>query len=150
MHNPSESIRVLVVDDDPGFIGRATEALSPFANIRSVTSGSAALTTIPFWQPNVVLFDVLMTDLDGFTFLDAIPGLPVAEHPFILYTTDGRGAGTRVRPLPNWRVGTLLRSASVQQLRVAVLQAARCQIPVIDSTSARWSTAVVPSSPAQN
>lgn len=130
MTNQSESIRVLLVDDDPLFIGRADQALRPFASIRTVSTGRAALTTIPFWEPNVILFDLLMPDLDGFSFLDQISLLPVDRHPFVLCTSDGRGAGTRIRPLPDWRVGTLIRSSSIHQLRIAVLQAARCQDPV--------------------
>jgi CheY-like chemotaxis protein len=150
MYYPAETIRVLLVDDDPVFIGRAAQALRPFASIRTVTSGSAALTTIPFWQPNVILFDLLMTDLDGFSFLEAIPTVPVKDPPFILCTSDGLGAGTRVRPLPNWRVGTLLRSSSIHQLRVAVLQAARCQLPVAQDATIAVSANRVPSSLGQN
>jgi CheY-like chemotaxis protein len=150
MYFPSEPIRVLLVDDDPVFIGRAAQALRPFARIRTVTSGSAALTTIPFWQPNVILFDLLMTDLDGFSFLEAVPKVPVQDHPFILCTTDGLGAGTRVRPLPNWRVGTLLRSSSIHQLRVAVLQAARWQLPLSQDVTLAVSGSGVPSSTGQN
>jgi CheY-like chemotaxis protein len=134
---PLETIRVLLVDDDPAFIGRAIQALRPFARVRTVRSGGAALTTIPYWEPDVILFDLLMTDLDGFSFLEQISMVSIERHPFILCTTDGLGAGTRVRPLPNWRVGTLVRSSSIHELRTAVIQAARYQDPEIQ----RWVTA---------
>ncbi len=123
--------RILLVDDDPVFLGRAHQALDPFARLQTVSNGCAALQTLSQWQPDVVLFDLLLNDLDGFTFLEIINRSGLERRPFILCTTDGRGADTRIRPLPNWDVGTLVRSSSIVQLRTAVLQAARCQDPAV-------------------
>jgi two-component system, NtrC family, response regulator GlrR len=132
-----EPTRVLLVDDDPAFVDRAREALEPLARLRIVRSGKVALTTVSLWKPDVVLFDLLLADLDGFTFLEELSECYLDKPPFILYTTDGRGADTRVRPLPNWQVGTLVRSAGVHELRAAVRQAIRCQDPLTQ----RWITA---------
>ena len=123
-------MRILLVDDDPVFLGRAHQALNPFARLRTVSNGGAALQTLSQWQPDVVLFDLLLNDLDGFTFLEIINRSGLEQRPFILCTTDGRGADTRVHPLPDWRVGTLVRSSSISQLRTAVMQAARCENPL--------------------
>lgn len=122
-----KSARVLLVDDDPIFVDRATNALEPITDVRTVNSGSGALSVALFWQPDVILLDMLLDDVDGFTFLDQLSEVGLARPPFILFTTDGRGAGTRIRPLPDWKVGTLLRSSSSSELRSAVLQAVRCQ-----------------------
>jgi DNA-binding NtrC family response regulator len=124
-----ETTRVLLVDDDPTFLSRAQKALKYDIRVRSMQNGTDALEALELWSPNVVVFDLLLEDLDGFTFLEKVSGISVARRPFVLYTTDGRGADTRVRPLPNWHVGTLIRSAPAHQLREAVLQAARCQDP---------------------
>jgi CheY-like chemotaxis protein len=137
MIDQPDNFRVLLADDDPAFVGRASQALEPLVTLHTVGSGSAALATVPLWKPDVILFDLLMTDLDGFSFIEEIARTPLEWHPFILCTSDGLGAGTRVRPLQNWRVGTLLRSSSIDQLQVAVLQAARCSNPVVQ----RWVTA---------
>lgn len=128
MTSDVKSARVLLVDDDPIFIDRAMIALEPITDVRTVRSGSGALSVAVFWQPDVILLDMLLEDVDGFTFLDQLAEAGLARPPFILCTTDGRGAGTRVRPLPDWRVGTVLRSSSTSQLRSAVLQAVRCQV----------------------
>lgn len=126
-----DSTRVLVVDDDHIFIERAMQALAPIAALRTEQTGDDALAAALIWKPHVILFDLLMGDLDGFAFLERVAEVSSAPHPFILYTTDGRGAGTRIRPLPNWKVGTLVRSSSLHQLRIAVIQAIRCQDPAI-------------------
>jgi CheY-like chemotaxis protein len=123
--------RVLLVDDDPLFLGRARHALEPVARLRIAQSGAEALQTLPLWTPHVILFDMLLDDLDGFSFLDELTRFEVERTPFILCTIDGRGADTRVRPLPEWHVGTLVRSVPLHQLRSAVLQAARCSDPGI-------------------
>jgi CheY-like chemotaxis protein len=119
--------RVLLVDDDPDFIGRARTALESVIHLRTAHSGRSALSLVSFWQPDVVLLDILLNDVDGFTFLEQLSEVGIDRLPFILYTTDGRGANTRVRPLPNWRVGTVQRSSTTQQLRAAVVKAVRCQ-----------------------
>jgi CheY-like chemotaxis protein len=123
----TDMTRVLVVDDDPVFIGRAREALEQLSRVRVVTSGAEALSTVPIWRPDVVVFDLLMNDLDGFTFLEELSLTSSEVAPFVLYTTDGRGADTRIRPLTCWQVGTVLRSSDVEQLRSAVIQALRWQ-----------------------
>jgi CheY-like chemotaxis protein len=121
--------RVLVVDDDLVFIDRARQALKEIATLRTARTGNDALAATLLWKPDVILFDLLMHDLDGFTFLEMLKDATPGTYPFILCTTDGRGADTRIRPLPNWKVGTLLRSSSTHQLRSAVIQAVRCQNP---------------------
>lgn len=121
--------RVLLVDDDQYFIERATRALKPLGAIRIAGSARMALALAGDWDPDVILLDMLLDDLDGFTFLEELTASGLRPLPFILCTTDGRGADTRVRPLPDWSVGTLVRSSSMQQLRAAVRQAVYCQDP---------------------
>lgn len=129
--------RMLVVDDDQYFIERAMSALEPLGKLRVAGSGGAALSVAASWEPDVILLDLLLDDLDGFTFLERLSATALNRLPFILCTTDGRGADTRVRPLPGWRVGTLVRSSSMAELRAAVRQAVHCQ----DPRRQRWITA---------
>lgn len=121
-----KSARVLLVDDDYYFIERATRALEPLGTVRVARSARRALSVAITWHPDVILLDMLLEDLDGFTFLEELTASGLTHQPFILYTTGGRGADTRVRPLPDWSVGTLVRSSSMQQLRSAVRQAVNC------------------------
>jgi DNA-binding response OmpR family regulator len=122
--------RVLLVDDDAQFLGRASAALDTFAELRMARCGLTGLNLAMLWNPHVIVVDLLLDDVDGFTFLERLDEYALDPAPFILYTCTGPGADTRVRPLPNWRVGTLLRTSSDHQLRAAVLQAVSCQDPI--------------------
>lgn len=56
---------VLVVDDDPDIVDLLTVALhSEGYNVMSAVGGQA-LTLAHEWQPNVILLDLMMPDMDG-------------------------------------------------------------------------------------
>ncbi|HVC80860.1 MAG TPA: response regulator [Chloroflexota bacterium] len=56
---------VLVVDDDPDIVDLLTVALhSEGYNVRSAVGGQA-LALAHEWQPNVILLDLMMPDMDG-------------------------------------------------------------------------------------
>lgn len=122
--------RVLIVDDDPYFLEQVSWAVEPLGSHRIARSGGAALRVAVTWEPDVILLDMLLDDLDGFTILERLADAGLQRNPFILFTTDGRGADTRIRPLPDWQVGTLVRSSSIYQLRTAIRQAVHCQGPL--------------------
>jgi CheY-like chemotaxis protein len=133
----ARTARVLIVDDDPVFLSRATVALDGITDLRSAPNGRRALAVVGTWRPDIILLDMLLEDLDGFTFLEQLSDVGLEHPPFILCTTDGHGAGTRVRPLPSWQVGTILRSSTSYQIRDAVLQAVSCH----SSSAYGWITA---------
>jgi CheY-like chemotaxis protein len=120
----AQAVRVLVIDDDHAFVGEACDALGAIAELRTISSARLALAQIVDWTPDVILLDLLLDDVDGFTFLERLIELKLATQPSILCTIDGPGAGTRLMPIDGWPVSTLLRSSSRMQLRAAVLKAA--------------------------
>jgi DNA-binding NarL/FixJ family response regulator len=63
------SVGVLAVDDHPRFLAAAravVEAAPGFSWIGGVTSGEEALATVERRQPDMVLVDVNMPEMDGF------------------------------------------------------------------------------------
>jgi CheY-like chemotaxis protein len=119
-----QTVRVLLIDDDPAFLCVASDALGAVVELRTISSAHVALAQILDWTPDVILLDLLLDDVDGFTFLERLIELKLATQPSILCTIDGPGAGTRLLPIDGWPVSTLLRSSTRMQLQAAVLNAA--------------------------
>jgi two-component system response regulator GlrR len=81
--------RVILVDDDPGLLRLLTLRLkSEGYDVAATESASQALTAVPRFQPDVVVTDLRMTDVDGIGLLREVqrryPALPV-----ILMTAHG-------------------------------------------------------------
>jgi len=76
--------RVLVVDDDPAirdFVGQALEEEG--YEVRLAVNGQDALTTLSDWPANLIVLDLMMPTMDGWTFRDrqreskALANIPV-------------------------------------------------------------------------
>jgi len=84
MNSESVHPRVLVVDDDPAireFVGQALE--DEGYEVRLAVNGQDALTTLFEWQANLIVLDLMMPTMDGWTFRDrqrevaSLAGIPV-------------------------------------------------------------------------
>jgi len=63
----SEPIRVVVVDDNPAIVARATAALTPScAVVGTAHDGRGALETVMTLRPDVVVLDISMPGMNGF------------------------------------------------------------------------------------
>jgi CheY-like chemotaxis protein len=84
--------RVLVVDDDPG-LQQALEAILQLEGYEVTTArdGLDALEKVDHSQPALILLDLMMPRMDGFTFAEELKqrGLR-AQIPIIVLTADGR------------------------------------------------------------
>jgi CheY-like chemotaxis protein len=63
--------RVLVVDDDPAireFVGQALE--DEGYEVRLAVNGQDALRTLLEWRANLIVLDLMMPTMDGWTFRD--------------------------------------------------------------------------------
>jgi len=69
-------LRILVVDDDPTAVDLNREILSQAgAEVRGCTSGTDALHILQQWRPAVLVSDIEMPGLDGYTLLRQIRAL---------------------------------------------------------------------------
>lgn len=109
--------RVLVVDDDVSFIRRAMVSLGDLASVESVASGAELLRCVYRWLPDVVLLNMLLGDRDGFLLLEELLELNLEHPPFVFCTTSGPSSVTRLPGSSSWPVGTISRSARLEQLR---------------------------------
>jgi CheY-like chemotaxis protein len=112
--------RVLVVDDDVSFIRRATVSLGTVADVEFLHSGDDLLRCVYHWLPDIVLLNMLLDDRDGFLMLEELLELDLDHPPFVLCTTSGPLSATRLSDCPDWPVGTIPRTARLEQLRDTV------------------------------
>ncbi len=89
---------ILLVDDNPQILSILADLLRPLGHkILCATSGTAALELAAAEPPDLILLDVMMPDLDGFTVCRRIRAHPLlAQVPVILVTAlDDRESRVR-------------------------------------------------------
>ena len=136
---------VLVVDDDMAVRLLAREALEPDGfQVVEAEDGASAVAAVATVHPNIVLLDVMMPVMDGFTACTALRKIPAGEHIPILMMTgledvesihQAYEAGATdfvVKPI-NWlilshRVRYMLRaSAALQGIKASEARLANAQ-----------------------
>jgi CheY-like chemotaxis protein len=109
-----------MVDDDMTFIRRVTVSLGSLAEIESLSSGDDLLGFVRLWRPDVIVLNLLLDDRDGFLLLEELLSQNFAPAPYVLCSTSGPAATTRVCPCAKWPVGTISRGTKLQQIRETV------------------------------
>ena len=67
MEQQSESVRVLVVDDEPGIVEVISMALRHHGfGVDTASTGREALDSVRRWHPHVMVLDVMLPDMEGF------------------------------------------------------------------------------------
>jgi CheY-like chemotaxis protein len=121
-------MRVLVVEDDPGTREVLTAALEDEEyEVLGAASGAAALGTLGRWPVDVVLLNLGLPDMDGWSFAEAYRQTPTPRAPLLLTTAlavapDGTVGG---RPPPEAEA-LLTKPFDLDELLDAV---ARCASP---------------------
>jgi DNA-binding response OmpR family regulator len=94
-------MKILVIDDEPANVALLEAILSEhgFERVRSLTDSRAALEVYVDFEPDLVLLDLMMPQVDGFTILESIR----AERgdfllPIIVLTADANEK-TKLRAL---------------------------------------------------
>jgi DNA-binding response OmpR family regulator len=84
MQSPSDVPSLLVVDDDPMVTGMFAAGLEPDYRVTQAQHPHAALAWLHENQPDVILLDIEMPDMDGYTLCHRIRTTPaLAEVPVI-------------------------------------------------------------------
>jgi CheY-like chemotaxis protein len=72
-----KEIRVLVVDDEVDSLELLVFILEQYgAQVRAVASGGEALEAIPQWQPDLLVSDIGMPEVDGYMLIRQIRAMP--------------------------------------------------------------------------
>jgi DNA-binding NarL/FixJ family response regulator len=116
--------RVLLVDDDPLYPRRAAVALLGIAELRVVTSRSAAIATAVSWQPHIAILDMFLPDGDALHLPDELQRCTAVNELGVIYLAKGPGAATRFQSLDGRFFGVVHRDAGPTDLLRAIRLAA--------------------------
>ena len=77
--------QILIVDDEPIWLKVLTQLLQTKGyQVKEAASGADALNTLKSYEPDLILLDVRMPDMNGFDLLDHIKKLPrLATKPVV-------------------------------------------------------------------
>lgn len=89
---PAYGRTILLVDDDEHILRSLTMYLeSEDFDVRNATGGREALELVAKDPPDLVVLDVMMPEVDGFTVLTALKESPATAHiPVIMLTAKGQ------------------------------------------------------------
>ena len=114
--------RILYVEDDMDIqlIARiALEKVGGFT-VEICSSGQEALTKVPIFQPQLVLLDVMMPDMDGPTTLNELRKLPVMNNIPVIFLT----AKSQSREIESYQslgvVGTIVKPFDPMSLHTSI------------------------------
>jgi signal transduction histidine kinase/DNA-binding response OmpR family regulator len=108
--------RVLVADDNADMRDYLARLLAPHWNVTTVSSGEEALRLMQHSRPHLVLTDVMMPGLDGFSLLQAMRGDPrLSDLPVIMLSARA-GEEARIEGLQRSADDYLVKPFSSREL----------------------------------
>ncbi|MES2257058.1 MAG: diguanylate cyclase [Pseudomonadota bacterium] len=96
---PEQRARILVIDDSPEIIRLLTLLLAERADISFATSGVRGIEVARRIQPELVLLDVSLPDIDGFEVCKRLKSYPETANTPILFVTAGDSEDAEVAAL---------------------------------------------------
>lgn len=84
-------MKILVIDDEPANIALLEDMLSEggYTRVKSVTDSRLAMETCEAFEPDLVLLDLMMPQVDGFTILESMRAAARETFfPIIVLTAD--------------------------------------------------------------
>lgn len=85
--------RVLIIDDDEHVLALLAEVLTAEGyEVMGALDGAAAVGAIRHQRPDVILLDLMMPVIDGWSFLELYRQLPGPHAPVIVITAAARAA----------------------------------------------------------
>jgi DNA-binding response OmpR family regulator len=96
---PPRRRRILAIDDDDGLLDMLVLLLrQAHLDFRAARGGQAGLDMAMSWEPDLILLDLTMPDLDGSTFLEQYRKATPSPAPIVLLTgaIDGLARATEL------------------------------------------------------
>lgn len=84
--------KILVIDDDPGLIKMVNSFLSAHSfDVIAATDGDEGIAKLKSEKPDLIVLDVQMPKMNGYTFVHEIKKIPTAVNIPILVLTAKQG-----------------------------------------------------------
>lgn len=97
IENSSHPSTLLVVDDTPENLAVLSELLSPNYRVKVVKSGRRALALARADPPDLILLDVMMPEMDGFTVMQHLQQEPLTRDIPVIFITALNGQDDQLR-----------------------------------------------------
>ncbi|MBW4583662.1 ATP-binding protein [Aetokthonos hydrillicola Thurmond2011] len=117
---PPDSARILVVDDNADMRDYLYRLLSQRYEVEAVEDGMAAIATIRQGIPDLVLTDVMMPKLDGFSLLRELRSDPQTQNLPIILLSARAGEESRIEGLEAGADDYLIKPFSARELLARV------------------------------
>lgn len=118
--------RILIVDDEPDitkWIAKIVQEHHPDYEVKEAHEGFGAGEIVGSWQPNVVLLDLRMPDLDGFAVCSRIKSRPDGKNVVVIAITGDDTPQAKSRIIECGAVAYLTKPLDTNQLMVKINQA---------------------------
>jgi two-component system OmpR family response regulator len=136
VHSKESPVRLLVVDDEP-HIAELVATVARYEGWQAVTAGSgeAALKEAVAFAPDIVVLDLMLPDIDGFTVLDRLRenGAPIP----VVFLTAKDATADRIAGLTRGGDDYLVKPFSVEELM------ARLRAVLRRTTGPAWKRSVL-------
>jgi len=128
--NKSKKNSLLVVDDESSNILALTHILSPDYTIYAAKNGQNAIVAAEKYLPDVILLDIIMPDMDGYTVLTELKACDQTCNTPIIFITSLSNAGDEEKGLSMGAVDYISKpfNPAIVKLRV------KSQILIINQT----------------
>lgn len=91
--------KILVVDDEPIFIGLIEEILAKQYEIETASSGKEALTKVKETSPDLILLDVIMPEINGYEVCRQLKGDKKTSFIPVLMVTSLKEKEDRIKAI---------------------------------------------------
>lgn len=103
--------RILYLEDDPSIAEIATLSLTEFASftVHHCERGTEAIGVFETFQPDLLLFDVMLPGMDGIQTLDAIKQLPGGIQTPAIFMTAKAQTHEQKKYMENGAIGVIVK-----------------------------------------
>ncbi|MEU4575140.1 response regulator transcription factor [Nonomuraea sp. NPDC023979] len=134
--NESVPAKVLVVDDEPNIRELLSEALSLNGfDVRTASSGRAALKAVASERPDIIVLDVMLPDLDGFTVARRLR--EAQDSPLVLFLTAKDAVSDRISGLTAGGDDYVTKPFSLEEVVLRLRAILRRVRPVLEEVDDR-------------
>jgi len=124
----SRQIRVLIVDDEPAVADVLNEATTRFGHQTAVAlNGAQALRAVREFGPDVVLLDIRMPGIDGYTLLEHLKRSP--QPPAIIIVSGNADEQEARQLLQRCALDYVTKPVDLTYLKQAIAAAAGTALP---------------------